>query len=80
MDKKIIGELQEKSLHSFLKYYYEVDEAFHEIKVGSFYADIKKGDKISEIQTRSLDKLRGKRDPSLNAMAACSRRFLDIYL
>ncbi len=71
MEKKIIGELQEKSLHSFLKYYYEVDEAFHEIKVGSFYADIKKGDKITEIQTRSLDKLRGKLDYYLDKYKVC---------
>ena len=56
----MIGELQEKNLHHYLKKYLEEDEKYHEIKVGSFFADIKKDDKIIEVQTQSFDKLRNK--------------------
>ena len=55
-----IGTLGEKTLHAVLKHYYESDEANHEIKVGTFVADIVTADQIIEIQTRSFDKLRRK--------------------
>ena len=55
-----IGTLGERSLHAALKYYYEPLEDFHEIEVGRFVADIKRGDKITEIQTQGFDKLRRK--------------------
>jgi len=62
-----IGTLGEKTLHAVLKHYYEPDEANHEIKIGSFVADIVTNSsqapavgEIIEIQTRSFDKLRKK--------------------
>lgn len=59
---KRIGTLQEKLLHRIIKYYFEEDVTFHEIKVGSFYADILKEKEIIEIQTRAFNKLRKKLD------------------
>jgi hypothetical protein len=55
-----IGTLGEKTLHSVLKCYISPDHINHEIKVGSFVADICTGNEIIEIQTRSFDKLRRK--------------------
>jgi len=49
-----IGKMQEKTLHSVLKYYYEPDNSFHEIKTGRHIADIRNGDSIIEIQTGSF--------------------------
>ena len=57
-----IGTLSEKSLHAILKKYLCEDEACHEVKIGQFYADIFKDEKILEIQTRALNKLRPKLD------------------
>ncbi|MDF2943142.1 MAG: hypothetical protein K0S01_2000 [Herbinix sp.] len=55
-----IGTLGEKTVHSVLKSYYSPDNINHEIKVGSFVADICTGNEIIEIQTRNFDKLRRK--------------------
>jgi len=55
-----IGTLSERSLHAALKWYYEPLEEFHEVPVGKFIADIKRGNQITEIQTQSFDKLRRK--------------------
>ena len=55
-----IGTLAEKTLHLILKHYAEPDERYHEIKVGRKVADVKSGDRITEIQTRSFDRLRPK--------------------
>lgn len=55
-----IGTLSEKTVHAVLKRYLEPDTSFHEIKVGSFYADICTPDEIIEIQTAHFDKLRRK--------------------
>jgi len=55
-----IGTLGEKTLHAVLKHYFEPDEVYHEIKVGSYYADIFNNSGIIEIQTRQWNKLRGK--------------------
>lgn len=55
-----IGTLGEKTLHAVLKHYFEPDESCHEIKVGSYYADILNAEGITEIQTRQWNKLRGK--------------------
>ena len=49
-----IGTLSEKTLHAVLKRFYEPDETCREQKVGAFVADICKGDRIIEIQTRNL--------------------------
>jgi len=55
-----IGTLGEKVLHAVLKHYIEPDETKHEVKVGSFYADIVNDHGIFEIQTRSFFALRKK--------------------
>ena len=55
-----IGTLGEKTLHSILKHYFEENEKNHEIKISSFFADIKNDNGITEIQTRNFDKLRKK--------------------
>jgi hypothetical protein len=55
-----IGTLSEKTVHSVIKSYLSPDSINHEIKVGSFVADICTGNEIIEIQTRSFDKLRRK--------------------
>lgn len=55
-----VGTLSEKYLHAFLKVYFEPDAGCREVKVGRFTADICRGRQITEIQTRSLDKLREK--------------------
>ncbi|MCL2671939.1 MAG: hypothetical protein FWF10_07880 [Clostridiales bacterium] len=52
-----IGTLGEKTLHAVLKHYYAPDPANHEIRVGSFVADIVTESGIIEIQTRSFEKL-----------------------
>jgi len=55
-----IGVLSEKTLHSVIKRFIEPNEALQEVKVGNHYADIKNGDGIFEVQTRSFNKLRAK--------------------
>lgn len=60
-ERNTIGRLSEKILHSSLKYYF-AEEKFHEIKVDSYYADIKIGDNIYEIQNGNFNKLREKLD------------------
>lgn len=55
-----IGTLGEKTLHAVLKRYFEPDSASHEVKIGSFVADIVSESGIIEIQTQSLDRLRKK--------------------
>lgn len=55
-----IGTLGEKTVHAILKHYYEPDEAFQEIKVAGYVADICKNGEIIEIQTGNFDKLRKK--------------------
>lgn len=55
-----IGTLSEKTVHAILKNYYEPDGTRQEILVGKYVADICRDGEIIEIQTRQLDKLRGK--------------------
>ena len=55
-----IGTYGEKTVHSVLKNYLEPNNANHEVKVGSFIADICNEEGIIEIQTRHFDKLRKK--------------------
>ncbi len=55
-----IGRLGERTLHQILKYYFEPDDSFHEVKVGRYVADICKGENITEIQTRAFRSLRSK--------------------
>ncbi len=57
-----IGTLQEKTLHAILKYYFEPDNTYHEIRYEGFVADILHDQDVIEIQTRGFDKLRRKLD------------------
>ena len=55
-----IGTLSEKNTHMILKKFITEDESFHEIKVGSYYADVLIDNHIYEIQTANFNKLRDK--------------------
>ena len=56
-----IGTLAERSLHASLKYWFEPDEQFHEVKMPcGVVADICDGHRVVEIQTRRLASLRPK--------------------
>ncbi len=57
-----IGTLGEKTLHAVLKHYYEPDISCHEVKIGSYVADIFRENAVTEIQTRQFNKLRDKLD------------------
>ena len=52
-----VGTLSEKMVHRILKYCLEPDSKNHEVEVLDSIADIKNGSGITEIQTRSFDKL-----------------------
>lgn len=52
-----IGTLGEKTLHRMLKYTWEPDDTRHEIPCLGYVADIKRGERIVEIQTRSFEHL-----------------------
>lgn len=60
--QKGIGTLREKTIHSVLKYYYAPNPAFHEIKIGSYVADICIDGEIFEVQTRNFNTMRDKLD------------------
>ena len=55
-----IGTLQEKTIHSVLKYYYAPNPNYHEIKIGSYVADICIDGEIFEVQTRNFNTMRDK--------------------
>ncbi len=55
-----IGTLSEKTLHAVLKLYYCPDRDMHEVGMGNYVADIYNGDRIIEIQTHDLGRLRPK--------------------
>lgn len=55
-----IGTLREKTIHSVLKYYYAPDPAYHEIRIGSYVADICVDGEIYEVQTRNFNTMRSK--------------------
>lgn len=57
-----IGTLREKTVHSVLKYYYAPNPAYHEIKIGSYVADICIDGEIFEVQTRNFNTMRNKLD------------------
>ncbi len=59
-ERRGIGTLGERTLHSVLKNYFEPDTSNHEVKVGRYVADIKNGEFITEIQTRSFYSMRKK--------------------
>ncbi len=55
-----IGTLGEKTMHAVLKLYFEPNITNHEVKMGSFVADIVGENGIIEIQTGNFNKLRKK--------------------
>ncbi len=55
-----IGTLQEKTIHSVLKYYYAPNPDYHEVKIGPFVADICIDGELFEVQTRNFHKMREK--------------------
>ena len=55
-----IGTLREKTIHSVLKYYYAPNPAYHEIRIGTYVADICVDGEIFEIQTRNFNTMRDK--------------------
>lgn len=62
IERTTIGTLGEKCLHLILKYSFEPEDKYHEIKIGSFYADIKNEQGITEIHTGNFNTLRRKLD------------------
>lgn len=61
-----IGTLNEKCIHSTLKYYYS-EGMDHEAKIGDFYADIVTESGIIEIQSANFSRLNKKLETMLNA-------------
>lgn len=61
-----IGTLGERTLHAVLKRYMEPWEANHEVKIGSYVADIVGEDGIVEVQTRNFGKMRKKLEEFLS--------------
>ena len=70
-----IGRLQEKSVHSVLKYFFEPDDNNHEVKAGTHIADILLGNVIYEIQTRQFNKLTSK----LSEFTAIGYKVIVVY-
>ena len=66
MAEKIIGSLNEHTLHLALKKYIEPNPAFHEVEYGPFVADVKRGSCICEIETTSFTRMKKKLDFFLN--------------
>lgn len=52
-----IGTLKEKKLHIILKKYFEEDPAYLEVPTNGYVADIRRGDLITEIETKSFSGL-----------------------
>ena len=57
MSEKIIGELNEKTLHLTLKNYIDPDPSHHEVTLSGSVCDIVNEDGITEIETRSFTNL-----------------------
>lgn len=55
-----IGTYKEKRLHNIIKYFLEPNDAFHEIKIGKFTADILRDKEIIEVQKGSFYPMREK--------------------
>lgn len=59
-DQHGFGTLQEKTVHSVMKMYYEPNPDYHEVPVEGYIADIYKDGRIIEIQNGNFNKLRDK--------------------
>ena len=57
-----IGTYKEKTLHRVLKFYFEPDDSFHEVKIGEYVADIKHDNRITEIQTAAFGAIKNRLD------------------
>lgn len=57
-----IGTYNEKTTHRVLKFFFEPDEAFHEVPVGAYVADIRRDNRITEIQTSGFGAIRERLD------------------
>lgn len=55
-----IGQLSERALHEVMKFYYEPNREFHEVRLNGFVADVFHRGQVVEIQTASFDKIRRK--------------------
>lgn len=55
-----IGTLREKSLHAVLKYYFQPDDSYHEVKWGRYVVDAVTPTGIIEIQTAGLAAIKPK--------------------
>ena len=64
-DRFNIGTYKEKKLHRILKLYFEEDPAYHEVPHAGFIADIKRDNRIIEIETSGFTGLREKLDAYL---------------
>ena len=60
--KDVIGTKKEYRLHGALKYYFQPDDRFHEVKVGRYLCDAvsEDGSEFIEIQTRALNRMANK--------------------
>lgn len=60
--KNVIGTKKEYRLHGALKYYFQPDDRFHEVKVGRYLCDAvsEDGSEFIEIQTRALNRMANK--------------------
>lgn len=57
-----IGTYNEKTTHRILKYFFEPDDAFHELPTGAYVADIRRDNRIIEIQTSGFAAIRDRLD------------------
>lgn len=60
--KNVIGTKTEYRVHGALKYLFQPDDEFHEIRIDGFICDAVKDNEIIEIQTRSFERLKKKLD------------------
>lgn len=58
--KNSIGTKSEHRLHGALKYYFQPDDTFHEIRTDGYICDALDGDTVIEIQTSAFERLRKK--------------------
>lgn len=59
-DRFNIGTYKEKKLHIIMKHYFEPDNDYHEVPYQRYIADVKRDDRITEIQTTGFSRMNGK--------------------
>ena len=60
--KNVIGTKTEYRVHGALKYLFQQDDEFHEVRVDGFICDAVKDNEVIEIQTRAFERLKKKLD------------------